>query len=187
MHDEPKGFGVTRTMGPTTMIELIKRAALIIIATLALAVVAPAAAQESELAPEHLALARKYVELTDKSDIYAVSLVETAVRTLSTILRTSPDIQDPVNAAIEKTLTAYKDRRGELMDQFARVYALNFTMDELQLIVTFYESPVGQKLATANSTLNESLQTVMEVFRENLGREFFAAVRAELKANGYDV
>jgi hypothetical protein len=186
MHDEPAGFGVTRTMGHMTMIELIKRAALIIIATLALAV-APAVAQESELAPEHLALARKYVDLTDKSDIYAVSLVETAVRTLSTILRTSPDIQDPVNAAIEKTLTAYRDRRSELMDQFARVYALNFTMNELQEIVTFYETPVGQKLATANSTLNDSLQSVMEVFRENLGREFFAAVRAELKANGFDV
>jgi uncharacterized protein len=174
-------------MGAMTMIDLIKRAALLVAAMLALAVVAPAAAQQSELAPEHLALARKYVDLTDKSDIYAVSLVETAVRTMSTILRTNPDIQDPVNAAIEKTLTTYKERKGELLDQFARVYALNFSMDELQQIVTFYESPVGQKLATANSTLNESLQSVMGVFRENLGREFFAAVRAELKANGYDV
>jgi hypothetical protein len=186
MHDGPAGFGVTRTMGPMTMIELIKRAAMILAATLTLAV-APAMSQQTELAPEHLALARKYVDLTDKADIYAVSLVETAVRTMSTILRTNPDIHDPVNAAIEKTLTVYKDRKGELLDQFARVYALNFSMEELQEIVTFYETPVGQKLATANSTLNESLQSVMNVFRENLGREFFAAVRAELKTNGYDV
>jgi uncharacterized protein len=186
MHNEPAGVGVTRTMGARTMIELIKRAALIVVATLALAV-APAVAQESELAPEHLALARKYVDLTDKSDIYAVSLVETAVRTMQTILKTNPDIVEPVDAAITKTLGSYKERRSELMDEFARVYALNFTMEELQEIVTFYETPVGQKLATANASLNDSLQRVVRVFQTNLGTEFFAAVRAELKANGYDV
>jgi hypothetical protein len=169
------------------MIELIRRAALVITAALALAMVAPVSAQESELAPEHLSLARRYVDLTDKSDVYAVALVETALKTMQTILKTSPDIVEPVDAAITKTLGSYKERRGELMDQFARVYALNFTMEELQEIVTFYETPIGQKLATANATLNDSLQRVMQVFQANLGTEFFAAVRAELKANGYDV
>jgi hypothetical protein len=169
------------------MTELIKRVALVIATALALAVVAPVAAQESELAPEHLALARKYVDLTDKSDVYAVSLVETALNTMQTILKTNPDIVEPVDAAITKTLASYKERRSELMDQFARVYALNFTIEELQQIVAFYETPIGQKLATANASLNQSLQRVMQVFQANLGTEFFAAVRAELKANGYDV
>ena len=168
------------------MIELMKRVALVIAAMLALAA-APAIAQETELAPEHLALARKYVDLTDKSEIYVVSLVETAMQTMQTIIRQNPDIVQPVDAAISKTLDGYKERKGELLDQFARVYALNFTMDELQAIVTFYESPVGQKLATANASLNESLQRVMQVFEANLRTEFFAKVRAELKANGYDV
>src|SRR5688500_13939478 len=147
MHDGCRqAFHTTRTMGPNTMIELMKRTALVITAMLALAT-APAIAQETELAPEHLALARKYVDLTDKSEIYVVSLVETAMQTMQTIIRQNPDIVEPVDAAISKTLEGYKDRKGELLDQFARVYALSFTMDELQAIVTFYESPVGQKLA----------------------------------------
>jgi hypothetical protein len=168
------------------MIDLMKRTALVIAAMLALAA-APAIAQETELAPEHLALARKYVDLTDKSEIYVVSLVETAMQTMQTIIKQNPDIVEPVDAAISKTLQGYKDRKGELLDQFARVYALSFTMDELQAIVSFYESPVGQKLATANASLNESLQRVMQVFEANLRTEFFAKVRAELKASGHDV
>lgn len=146
---------------------------------------APASAQE--LAPDHLAVARKYIELTDKSGIYEVALVKTAVETMRTIITQNPEIAEPVDDAITKTLDAYKGRKGELLDQFARVYALNFSIDELREIVAFYESPVGMKLATANATLNESIQTVMQVFETNLKSEFFAQVRAELKAAGYDV
>ncbi len=168
------------------MISLVKSAALLIAALLALAVV-PVAGQQTEISPEHLGLARKYVDLTDKSEIYVVSLVETAMQTMQTIIKQNPDMVEPVDAAISKTLEGYKERKGELLDQFARVYALSFSMDELQAIVTFYESPVGQKLATANATLNESLQRVMQVFQTNLRTEFFAKVRAELKASGHDV
>jgi uncharacterized protein len=172
------------------MISMMKRAPLLfaLLLSLALGVVAtPAGAQESELAPEHLALARQYVDLTDKSGIYEVALVETAVRTMRTIVSQNPEIVQPVDDAITKTLAFYKEKKGDLMDQFARVYAMNFTSEELEQIVAFYESPVGAKLATANATINQSLQDVMQVYQINLGQEFFAKVRAELKAAGYDV
>jgi hypothetical protein len=162
------------------------RVSLLIVAFLSMALAAaPAGAQE--LAPEHLAEARKYIDLTDKSAIYEVSLVKTAVDTMRTIVSHNPEISKPVDEAITKTLDAYRGKKSDLLDQFARVYALNFTIEELKEIVKFYESPVGTKLATANATLNESLQMVMQVFETNLKTEFFAKVRAELKAAGYDV
>jgi hypothetical protein len=173
-------------MGTNTMFFLLKRAFLVV-AALAIFAAAPVVAQETEIAPEHLALARKYVDLTDRASIYEITLVETAVETMRTILGTNPDIAEPLNTAIEKTLELYKGDKSQLMDQFARVYALNFTVDELTQIVAFYESPVGTKLATANSALNGSLQTVMRVFQVNLKTEFFAKVRAELKAAGVNV
>lgn len=145
----------------------------------------PAAAQE--LSPEHLAVAREYIDLTDQSGIYEVALLETAVETMRTIVSQNPEIMEPVDDAISKTLESYRSRKGELLDQFARVYALNFTIEELEEIVAFYQSPVGSKLAKANATLNDSLQAVMQVFEVNLKSEFFAKVRAELKAEGYDV
>ena len=172
------------------MISIMKRAPILLAFLLSLALaaaVAPASAQESELAPEHLALARQYVDLTDKSGIYEVALVEAAVRTMRTIVSQNPEIIEPVDDAITKTLDFYKERKSDLMDQFARVYAMNLTSEELEEIVAFYESPVGTKLATANATINQSLQDVMQVFQINLGQEFFAKVRAELKAAGYDV
>jgi hypothetical protein len=177
-------------MGINTMNFMMKRARTFVALLFAIVLGATgqaSLAQAQELSPEHLDLARRYIELTDKSGIYEVSLVSTAVDTMSTILRQNPDIADPVNTAIEKTLEGYKGNKGQLMDQFARVYALTFSMEELQQIVAFYESPVGSKLATANAQLNDSLQRVMQVFEVNLKQEFFAKVRAELKAAGFDV
>lgn len=177
-------------MGTNSMKFILKRGSLMLAFVLGLGLAAlsvPALAQETELAPEHLALARKYVDLTDKSGIYEVALVETAVETMRTLVSSNPEITEPVDKAITNTLDVYKGRKSELMDQFARVYALNFTMEELEQIVAFYESPVGSKLAAANATLNESLKKVMQVFEINLKTEFFAMVRAELKEAGYDV
>ena len=90
-------------------------------------------------------------------------------------------------AALARRQAAYKDRKGELLDQFARVYAARFTVEELQQIVTFYETPTGQKLAQANTEVNSDLQAVLQVFTNNTRSEFFAKVRAELRSQGFDV
>ncbi|HEY9009514.1 MAG TPA: DUF2059 domain-containing protein [Devosia sp.] len=158
--------------------------AAILAATMSLAAL-PAAAQE--ISPEHLALARKYIDLTDKANVYEGMLLSVAIDTMRTIVQQNPELVNQTDEAIKKSLDAYREKKGDLLDQFARVYALNFTQEELTQIVAFYESPVGQKLATANATLNENIQTVVGVFEGNLGREFFAKVRAELKAAGFDV
>lgn len=175
-------------MGNNTMIFQMKRAALVVIALLTLGgIAAPSFAQESEISPEHLALARKYVELTDKSGIYEVALVQTAVQTMQQIVQQNPEIVQQTDEAITKTLEEYKGQKNNLLDRFARIYALQFSMDELQQIVAFYESPVGVKLATANATNNQSMQDVMKVFQVELNQDFLRKVRAELKAKGFDV
>ena len=167
---------------------LSKRLSLLIAALLAFAMsapVLPAAAQE--ISPEHLAIARKYIDLTDKGGVYAGILLSTAIETMNTIVQQNPELVEQTDEAIKKTLDFYRTKNSDLLDQFARLYALNFTPEELQLIVDFYGSDVGQKLAIANATLNESIQAVVGVFDGNLKREFYAKVRAELKAAGFDV
>ncbi|WP_189426143.1 DUF2059 domain-containing protein [Devosia pacifica] len=140
--------------------------------------------QAQEIAPEHLELAREYIDLTDNASIYEVTLVETGIQTMRQIVQQNPEIQEETNEAIGVVLQSYRGRKGELLDQFARLYAMRFSMEELQLIVDFYESDVGQKLVQANSEINQDTQRVMRVFEANLKREFFAKVRAELRDAG---
>jgi hypothetical protein len=167
---------------------LSKRLSLLIAVLLAFTMAAstvPAAAQE--IAPEHLALARQYIDLTDKGNVYEGVLLSTAIDTMRTVVQQNPELVNQTDEAIKKSLDFYREKKGDLLNEFARIYALNFTQEELQAIVDFYASPTGQKLATANATLNDSIQQVVGIFSDNLQTEFFAKVRAELKAAGFDV
>ena len=176
-------------MVTSRMILLMKRAFMALALALAVAATGtvPAMAQQGEIAPEHLTAARKYVDLTDQSSIYETSLITTAVTTMRTILRTNPDMTEAVDAAITKALESYKGRKDELMNQFARVYALNFSMEELQQINQFYESDVGKKLVAANSALNDDMQRIVSIFEANLSTEFFATVKANLREAGFAI
>ena len=146
---------------------------------------APALAQE--ISPDQLALARKYVDLTDKVDIYGTTIAETAAQTLQQILKLNPTIGKQATDAVTAVVKDYKARRGEMMDQIARIYAGHFTAAELQQIVAFYSTPTGQKLVTQNFDINQQLQKVMQLYRVNLTSEFYAKVRAELKSKGINL
>lgn len=190
------GDGVFKQMGHTPMTFSFKRASIVLAAMLSLSVSAgmavPAfaqdtpAAQPQEVSPEALALARKYIDLTDHGGIYETSIVRAGINTYQQLLPQNPEIAEPLNAAIEVVIASYKDKKGDLFDQMARLYAVNFTTEELQQIVDFYASATGQKLSKSNATLNPSLQRIMNLFSVNLSKEFFAKVRAELKSKGIE-
>ncbi len=140
-----------------------------------------------ELAPDRLALARQYVDLTDGAQIFETNLIRTGIETMRTLVSQNPDIADTVSNAIGVVIEAYSESKDELFDQFARVYALRFTTEELREIVAFYQTDTGRKLATSNSIINTELSTVMQIYQANLNIEFFAQVRAELRANGVEL
>ena len=154
-------------------------------ALVATAVVGPVAAQE--VAPEQLAMARKYIDLTDRGAVFETTVVEIGIDTMRQIVTQNPEIQDQTDTAIGEVIKEYNGRKGELLDQFARVYAIYFTLEELTEIVAFYESPTGQKLAQANSELNGDIRRVLQVYTNNLRTEFFAKVRAELREQGIEL
>jgi hypothetical protein len=153
--------------------------------SLAFGGIAPTLAQE--IPPEQLALARKYVDLTNKAGIYEAILVQTAAQTSKLFSQSNPEITAQIDTAIGKVLETYKGKKDELFNQFARVYATEFTQEELGQIVAFYETATGQKLADSALTINNGIRAVMQVYTHNFGTEFVTKVRAELKAQGYNV
>jgi uncharacterized protein len=169
-----------------SIITKLQRAAIALLAAATMLVSVVPVATAQEISPEHLALARKYLDLTDHSGVYEGSVVQAGIDVYQRLLPQNPSVEPQLNKAIETVIASYKGRKGELFDQIARVYAVVFTPEELQVIVDFYSSPAGLKLSKANAELNSTIQRVMNIFSVNLNRDFLAAVRAELKAQGID-
>lgn len=154
---------------------------------LSLAVGAAAPSLAQEISPDQLALARKYVDLTNKAQIFEAILAQTAAQTSKLLSEHNPDITDKIDATIGKVLESYKGKDDELFNQLARIYAVSFTPDELQQIVAFYETPAGQKLAANAFNINRDAGKVMQVYAYNFGTEFVTKVRAELKTQGFNL
>jgi hypothetical protein len=153
---------------------------------IALAWGASSGAQEvSEISPDHLALARRYVDLTDSARVYEQSVVSVAVASTRTLISQNPDLADPVSQSAIEVMQQYQQRKDELFNQFARIYAIHFTPEELNEIIAFYETDVGRRLTQQNPAINQELTLALEVYRTNLSNEFMLALRSKLAEQGY--
>lgn len=140
---------------------------------------------QQEISPEHLATARQYVDMTDAAQVYEVTLVEMGLRVMRLLIQEDPAISDAVVEAIQSVYDDYLGNRDPLYNQFARVYAIRFSQDEMQEIIDFYSTPVGQKLLRHNPSINEDLQTVLGIWGRNEQNVFLSRVRTALRAEGF--
>ncbi len=141
-------------------------------------------AQAQELSPDHIALARKYVDLSYKITTFEQTLVQTGIDVSDAIVKQDPSLKEASNKAIGDAISYFATQKDEVLNQFARVYALHFSMDDLKELNAFYETPVGQKLAMEQSKIDQQIVTLFSLYESNMRKEFYARVRADLIAQG---
>lgn len=151
----------------------------------ALVASAPAHAQQ-EISPEHLAKAREYVDLTDSGQLYERTLIEMGLQVMRLMIQEDPSLREPLITALQTVYDGYLIDRDPLYNQFARIYAIRFSVEELEEIVGFYNTPVGEKLLSQNEGINQDLQLVLGVWSRNTSNEFLSRVRTELRNQGYN-
>lgn len=141
-------------------------------------------AQAQELSPEHVALARKFVDLSYKITTFEQTLIQTGIDVSSAILKQDPSLEKQSNEAIGNAISYFAKQKDDVLDQFARIYALRFSMDELKELNTFYETPTGQKLAGLQSKIDQEIVKLYQLYEQNMRKEFYARVRTDLIAQG---
>lgn len=154
---------------------------------LSLAFGAAAPAMSQEIPPEQLALARKYVDLTNRANMFEAILAPTVVRLSKLLIQQNPDLSKQIDETILRVFEPYRTANNDLFNQYARIYATEFTVDELNQMVAFYESPVGQKLTSKSLEFNTGIRAATEVYLKNFGQELMSKVRADLKSQGFNV
>ena len=147
------------------------RRAAILIAALALAVPGMAGAQN---AADPVALS-KAKALLQVSNLVAmrdqmVGLVEAQIAAL--VLQANPGAEDKVNRAVADVIRpALKRRIPEYLDLAAGVYADHFTRAELDQLVSFYKSPLGQKLVREQDELVPAMTQMSRDWVNRVGNE----------------
>ena len=99
----------------------------------------------------------------------------------------APERADEIREVFKQLSVKFIDRKGELMDQVAAVYAEQLTHDELTAIAAFYRSPAGTKFIAIQPQVMRQAMALGQRWGAQLGREIEEEARRELKKRGIEL
>ena len=110
---------------------------------------APAPAPAAPLkpaSPAALAAAKEILTMKNASAMYANAVPNLVEQTKNVLMQSNLNYQKDLNEVAIIVAKNLAGREKEIGDGMAQVYANEFTEQELKDLVTFYKSPLGQKL-----------------------------------------
>src|SRR5689334_15892129 len=161
---------------------------------LALAAV-PASAQQAPAAapalkpasPAAMAAAREVLALKTVSAMYANAVPGLVEQTKNTLLQSNLNYQKDLNEVAVIVAKNLAGREKEIGEGMAQVYANEFTEQELKDLVTFYKSPLGQKLLTSEPRAIQFSMSYMNQWAQAFAEVINGQFRAEMKKRGKEI
>ena len=152
----------------------------------------PAGAQQQppplkDASPAAIAAAKEILAMKNASAMYASAVPNIVQQTKDTLLQSNLNYQKDLNEVAVIVAQKLAGREKEIGEGMAKVYANEFTEQELKDLVTFYKSPLGQKLLTSEPRAIQFSMSYMnqwaQVFAETVNGEF----RAEMRKRGKQI
>jgi uncharacterized protein len=128
--------------------------------------------------PAALAAAKEILAMKNVSMMYAKAVPNVVQQTKDALLQNNLNYQKDLNEVAVVVAQKLAGREKEIGDGMAQIYANEFTEQELKDLVTFYKSPLGQKLLASEP---RAIQLSMS-FMNQWGAQFAEAVNAEFRA-----
>jgi uncharacterized protein len=148
---------------------------------------ATAAAQAQNPTAGAVAAARELIQAKGGGAMFEPVIPGVVESTKNSLVPTNPNLTRELNEVAAQLRKDYEAKKAELVYEVAIVYAKHFTEQELKELVTFYRSPLGQKMLREEPTaLDESLKRA-----QDWSIEFSEAVmgrfRSEMKKRGHEL
>jgi hypothetical protein len=98
-----------------------------------------------------------------------------------------PNKAKEIREVFDQLVPRFQERKGELIDQIAGLYAAELSLQELNTIIAFYKSPVGLKFAGVQPKLVRESMILGQRWGERIGAELEQQARQELRRRGVDL
>jgi hypothetical protein len=162
-------------------------AALIGLFIVAVAQPVPAQAPAAQPSANSLLLAKQLVEIKGVRGVFVPLVAGVVDKTKDMFMQTNFMWANDLNAVAAIERTKYAPRVDELVDMTARLYATAFTEQELQTLLTFYQSPLGQKVLNVEPRVMDQAMANAGAWGDNLSQEVIGSMRDEMKKRGHDM
>jgi uncharacterized protein len=159
-----------------------------VLATALFAIIAALAPVEAQ-APdaERLAAAKELMQIAGVAKQFDEVMPVLAQRLGESFVAVAPDKAELIREVFAQMAVKFVDRKGELIDQIASLYAEKLTLEDLTAIMGFYKSPVGAKFIAVQPEMARQSMALGQRWGAQIGREIEAEARRELKKRGIDL
>ncbi|HET6839456.1 MAG TPA: DUF2059 domain-containing protein [Bradyrhizobium sp.] len=153
----------------------------------------PAVAQQQQpiqlkpASPAAMAAAREILAMKKVSAMYAGAVPNFVQQAKSAFTQNFLNYQKDLNEVAVIVAQNLAGRENEIGEGMANVYANAFTEQELKDLVTFYKTPLGQKLLAAEPQAIQLSLAYMEQWARGFAEVVNGQFRAEMKKRGKDI
>ena len=137
--------------------------------------------------PAAIAAAKEILALKNASAMYQGAVPNLVQRTKDTLLQNNLNYQKDLNEVAVIVAQTLAGKEKEIGEQMARIYASDFTEQELKDLVTFYKSPLGQKLLAQEPQSISASMNYMQQWAQQFAEEVNGQFRAEMRKRGKEI
>jgi hypothetical protein len=167
-----------------SVVEAIKSAAGLAALGVALVTFSPLAhAQQPSAAA--MSSAKELISITGATTLFSPLIAGVVEQAKVLFLQQNPALSKDLNEISTRMRADLQPRFTELTDEVARLYAQNFTEQELKDILAFYKTPAGKKLLTAQPQVVDASMKFAQDWANKLSDQVIANMRDELKKRGH--
>jgi hypothetical protein len=158
----------------------------------ALAIAAPVAAQQQAPAlkpatPAAMAAAKELLQMKNAPAMYANAIPNIVEQAKGALLQQNLNYQKDLNEVAVIVAKNLAGREKEIGDGMAQIYANEFTEQELKDLVTFYKSPLGQKLLSNEPRAIQFSMSYMNQWAAQFAETVNAQFRTEMRKRGKEI
>jgi hypothetical protein len=151
----------------------------------------PAGAQQQPAAkpitPAAMAAAKEILAMKNVATMYQYVVPNVVSQTKDALLQSNLNYQKDLNEVAIIVAQGLAGREKEIGDGMAKIYATEFTEQELKDLVTFYKSPLGQRLLTTEPKAINGSITYMKQWADTFAEVVNAQFRTEMRKRGKEI
>jgi len=153
---------------------------------------APAGAQQAapplkQATPAAIAAAKEILAMKNASAMYANAVPNLVQQTKDQLMQSNLNYQKDLNEVAVIVAQKLAGREKEIGEGMAQVYANEFTEQELKDLVTFYKSPLGQKLLASEPRAIQFSMSYMNQWAQQFAETVNGEFRAEMRKRGKQI
>jgi hypothetical protein len=145
---------------------------------------APQAAPLKPVSPSALQAARDLLAVKNVAQVYAGAVPNIVERAKTQLLSNNLNYQKDLNEIALTIAQQAAGREKEIGEQMAKIYANDFTEQELKDLTAFYKSPLGQKVLAQEPKSIQASMTFMSQWAQGFGEGVVGQFRAEMAKRG---